>query len=103
MDAWIDMYNKVLSIIKNERKTQSEKLNKSIQYNKMSLDNLEFNKLKKDLKPFKDKLKKKTKIDMDKLDYCINDVLIMLKSSISNLKSINFKKSKLRYIKKTKE
>ena len=27
----------------------------------MSLDNLELNKLKKDLKPFKDKLKKKTK------------------------------------------
>jgi hypothetical protein len=58
----------------------------------MSLYNLELNKLKKDLKPFKDKLKKKTKIVMHTLDYCINDVLIMLKSSISNLKSINFKK-----------
>ena len=103
MNAWIDMYNKVLSIIKNERKTQSEKLNKSIQYNEMSLDNLELNKLKKDLKPFKDELKKKTKIDMHTLDYCINDVLTMLKSSISNLKSKNFKKSKLRYIKKTKK
>ena len=69
----------------------------------MSLDNLKLNKLKKDLKPFKDKLKKKTKIVMHILDYCINDVLIMLKSSISNLKSINFKKNKLRYIKKTKK
>ena len=69
----------------------------------MSLDNLEFNKLKKDLKPYKNELNKKTKIDMHTLDYCINDVLTMLKSSISNLKSKNFKKSKLRYIKKTKK
>ncbi len=103
MDAWIDMYNKVLSIIKNERKLQSEQTNKSLQYNEIKLDNLELNKLKKDLKLFKDELKKKTKIDMHTLDYCINDVLTMLKSSISNLKNKNFKKSKLRYIKKTKK
>ena len=37
------------------------------------------------------------------LDYCINDVLTMLKSSITNLKNSNTKKSKLRYIKKTKK
>lgn len=103
MDAWIDMYNKVLSIIKNERKIQSEQANKSLQYNEMSLDNLELNKLKKDLKPFKDELNKKTQINLHTLDYCINDVITMLKSSISNLKSKNFKKSKLRYIKKTKK
>ena len=103
MDAWIDMYNKVLSVIKNERKLQSEKLNKSIQYNEMNLDNLELNKLRKDLKPFKDELNKKTQINLHTLDYCINDVLTMLKSSISNLKNKNFKKSKLRYIKKTKK
>jgi transposase len=103
MDSWIDMYNKVLFIIKKERKTQSEKANKSLQYNEMSLDNLEINKLKKDLKQFKDELNKKTQINLHTLDYCINDVLTMLKSSISNLKSKNFKKSKLRYIKKTKK
>jgi transposase len=37
------------------------------------------------------------------MDYCINDIFTMLKSSITNLKRKNFKKSKLRYIKKTKK
>ena len=103
MDAWIEMYNKVISIIKNERKTQSIKLNKSLKYNQMNLDNLDLTKLKKDLKPFKHLLKSKYFIDSHTLDYCINDVLTMLKSSITNLKNSNTKKSKLRYIKKTKK
>lgn len=103
MDAWIEMYNKVISIIKNERKTQSIKLNKSLKYNQMNLNNLDLTKLKKDLKPFKHLLKSKYFIDSHTLDYCINDVLTMLKSSITNLKNSNTKKSKLRYIKKTKK
>ena len=103
MDSWIDMYNKVLSVIKNERKQQSLLLNKPLKYNQMNLDNLDLTKLKKDLKPFKNELKSKTAIDSHTLDYCINDVLIMLKSSISNLKQNNCKKSKLRYIKKGKK
>ncbi len=103
MDAWIDMYNKVLSIIKDERIRQSVLLNKSLKYNQMNLDNLDLTKLKKDLQPFKNNLKLKTKIDSHTLDYCINDVLTMLKSSISNLKNNNCKKSKLRYIKKIKK
>jgi transposase len=103
MDAWIEMYNKVISLIKNERKSQSIKLNKSIQYNQMNLDNLDLTKLKKDLKPFKTTLNNLYSIDKHTLDYCINDVLTMLKSSITNLNNHNTKKSKLRYIKKTKK
>ena len=103
MDAWIDMYNKVLSIIKEERKLQSNKLNKPLKYNEMNLDNLGVTKLKKDLHDFKKSLTEKTQIDSHTLDYCINDVLAMLKSVISNLNNNNCKKSKLKYIKKTKK
>ena len=103
MDAWIDMYNKVLSIIKDERKQQSIKMKKPLKYNEMNLDNLKLNKLKKDLHTFKKILVSKTHIDSHTLDYCINDVLTMLKSSISNLKNKTCKKSKLKYIKKTKK
>src|SRR3990167_5048161 len=81
----------------------SIQLNKTLKYNQMNLNNLNLNKLKKDLHPFKKNLIKKTKIDSHTLDYCINDVLTMLKSSITNLKNTNTKKSKLRYIKKTKK
>ena len=73
MDTWIDMYNKVISIIKNERKKQSDKINKSLRYSQMNLNNLNLNKLKKDLHQFKKDLIKDTK------------------------------KSKLRYIKKLKK
>ena len=103
MDSWIEMYNKVISTIKNERKKQSIKLNKTLKYNEMNLNNLKLNKLKANLSPFKNYLKKKSKIDIHTLDYCINDVLIALKSSITNLNRYNSKKSKLRYIKKTKK
>ena len=93
MDSWIDMYNKVLSVIKNERKQQSLLLNKPLKYNEMNLDNLNITKLKKDLHDFKKILTGKTKIDSHTLDYCINDVLTMLSSSISNLNNYNCKKS----------
>lgn len=103
MDTWIDMYNKVVSIIKAERKKQSMILNKVLKYNEINLDNLKLTKLKKDLHDFKKSLVVKTKIDSHTLDYCINDVLTMLSSSISNLNNANCKKSKLKYIKKTKK
>lgn len=103
MDAWIEMYNHVISLIKNERKSQSIKLKKSLKYNQIDLTNLDLTKLKKDLKPFKTKLNNKYSIDKHTLDYCIKDVLTMLKSSITNLNNYNIKKSKLRYIKKTKK
>lgn len=103
MDTWIDMYNKVVSLIKTERKKQSVALNKVLKYNEINLDNLKLTKLKKDLHDFKKSLVAKTKIDSHTLDYCINDVLTMLSSSISNLNNANCKKSKLKYIKKTKK
>lgn len=103
MDAWIDMYNKVISVIKAERKRQSIELKKTLKYNEMNLNNLNITKLKKDLHDFKKILIGKTKIDSHTLDYCINDVLTMLASSISNLNNYNCKKSKLNYIKKTKK
>lgn len=103
MDAWIEMYNQVISLIKNERKSQSIELGKSLKYNQMDLTKLNINKLKKDLNPFKITLNDKYSIDKHTLDYCINDVLTMLKSSVTNLNNFNTKKSKLRYIKKTKK
>lgn len=103
MDAWIVMYNKVISIIKNERKQQSITKNKPLKYNEMNLDNLKLNKLKYDLNEFKALLVKKTKIDSHTLDYCIKDVLSSLDSSISNLNNGNCKKSRLRYLKKNKK
>lgn len=103
MDAWVDMYNKVISVIKEERKKQSNELNKSLKYNEMDLKNLNINKLKKDLHDFKKQLVNKTNINSHTLDYCINDVLTMLSSSISNLNNFHCKKSKLKYIKKTKK
>jgi len=103
MDAWIVMYNKVISIIKNERKQQSITKNKPLKYNEMNLDNLKLNKLKYDLNEFKASLVKKTKIDSHTLDYCIKDVLSSLDSSISNLNNGNCKKSRLRFIKKSKK
>ena len=103
MDTWITMYNKVLSIIKEERKKQSEKLKKSLKYNEIELKNISLNKLKKDLKEFKQKLIVKSKIDSHTLDYCINDALNSLSSSISNLNNGHCKKSRLRFLKKTKK
>ena len=103
MDAWIDMYNEVLSIIKKERKKQSQEQKKSLKYNEINLENLKLNKLKKDLQEYKKSLVEKTKIDSHILDYCINDVLVMLKSSITNLNKKNFSTSRLRYIKKSKD
>jgi transposase len=103
MDTWIIMYNKVLSVIKNERKQQSQQLNKSLQYNQIKLDKLKLGKLKKDLQLFKDDLHNKTGIDKHVLDNCIDTVLSALKTSITNINQGNCKKSKLRYIKKTKK
>jgi transposase len=103
MDAWIVMYNKVISIIKDERKQQSIVNNKPLKYNEMNLDNLKLNKLKYDLNSFKSSLVKKTKIDSHTLDYCIKDVLSSLDSSISNLNNGNCKKTRLRFLKKNKE
>ena len=103
MDAWIDMYNQVLSVIKKGKKRQTILLNKPLKYNEMNLDNLTLNKLKKDLHKFKKELVKNTRIDSDTLDNCINDVLTMLSSSITNLNQNNVKKRKLRYIKKSKK
>ena len=103
MDAWIDMYNQVLSVIKKEKKRQTILLNKPLKYNEMNLDNLTLNKLKKDLHKFKKELVKNTRINSDTLDNCINDVLTMLSSSITNLNQNNVKKRKLRYIKKSKK
>ena len=102
-DCWIDMYNNVISLIKEERKKQSIIQKKTLTYNKMNLDNLKLTKLKKDLILFKQHLINETKIDSHILDYCINDVLTSLSSSISNLNNGHCKKSRLRYLKKSKK
>jgi transposase len=103
MDTWIVMYNKVISIIKEERKQQSILSNKPLKYNEMNLDNLKLNKLKNSLNEFKKSLIKKSKIDSHTLDYCINDALSSLSSSITNLNKGHCKKSRLRFLKKTKK
>ena len=60
----------------------------------MNLNNLGLTKVKKDLFEFKKKLNEDTNIDIHTLDYCINDVLSMLSSSITNLNRFNTKKVK---------
>ena len=101
MNAYIDMYNQIISKIKTIRKQYNEQYNKVFKYNEIEF-NLNLNELKKDFFNYKDKLNKKTKINKHILDYAIKDALTSLESSITNLKEGNTKKSRLRYLKKSK-
>ena len=101
MDAYIDMYNMVLNKIKTIRKELNIKHNKVFKYNEIDFD-LILNELKVEYANFKEKLSVKTKINKHILDYAIKDALTALESVKSNLDNGNIKKSRLRYLKKSK-
>lgn len=101
MDAYIDIYNKVLEKIKNKRREVSEQKNKVLKYNEIDLK-LSIASLKKEFVDFKEQLSKKTNINKHILDYAINDAITMFKSSVTNLNRKRIKKSRLRYLKKSK-
>jgi len=101
MDSYICMYNKILEKIKKTRIEQTKKLNKSLKYNEIDID-LNIGKLKKEFDDYKKILGKETKINQHILDYAMNDAVSMFKSVVTNLENGNYKKSRLRYIKKSK-
>lgn len=101
MDAYIDMYNKVLNKIKTIRKQLNEKHNKVFKYNEIEFD-FNLNKLKVEFSDYKDKLNKQTQINKHILDYAIQDALNAFESVKTNLEKGNIKKSRLRYLKKSK-
>ena len=100
MNAYIDMYNKVIEYFKNEFKKQLKK-NPKFKLIDLNID-LNITKLKKLFSEHKSKLINDTNINAHILDYSINDACAMFKSKVSNLKNGHIKKSKLRYLKKTK-
>lgn len=99
-DAYIEMYNHIISKIKNKFREELQKKPG------LKLVDLKFNstigQLKKEVSVQKNLLKEKYKINMHILDYAIVDAVAMFKSKISNLKNGHIKKSRLRYLKKTK-
>lgn len=101
MDSYIDMYNQVLSKIKSIRKEYNIKNNKVFKYNEIPF-NLSLNQVKKEFSYYKDKLNNKTQINKHILDYAIQDALNALESVKTNLEKGNIKKSRLRYLKKSK-
>lgn len=101
MNSYIDMYNQVLFKIKTFRKEYNIKNNKVHKYNEVPF-NFELNKLKSEFADFKDMLSEKTKINKHILDYAIQDAYNALNSVISNLNNGHIKKSRLRYLKKSK-
>lgn len=99
--AYIHMYNSIIFIIKTKFRDFLKK-NKLAKITDLNID-LDMSKLKKKSKNIKNRLRKNYKINMHILDYAINDAIAMYKSKISNLKNGHIKKSKLRYLKKTKK
>jgi len=100
-NAYIDMYNFVISIIKNEFRKELI-INNKITLVDLKID-LTIGKLKKIASKEKEYLRKKFNINMHILDYAIIDATAMIKSKISNIKNGYQFKSKLKYLKKTKQ
>lgn len=99
-DAYIEMYNFVICKIKTEFRN---KLQDNMNFKLVDLDiNLNMTNLKKEAVYEKILLRKKYTINMHILDYAISDAIAMFKSKICNLKKGHIKKSRLRYLKKSK-
>ena len=101
MDSYIDTYNKVLEIIKSIRKELNKEYNTVFKYNEIDFE-LDFNDLKKDFFDFKEQQSIKNGINKHILDYAIKDALSALDSVQTNLDKGNIKKTRLRYLKKSK-
>lgn len=99
--AYIDMYNFIIGIIKDEFR-ESLEIDSKAKLIDLDID-LNITYLKKISEKTKNKLKNKYNVNMHILDYAINDAIAMYKSKISNLKNGHIKKSRLRYLKRTKK
>lgn len=100
MDGYIDIYNSIIYLIKCEFKKKLEE-NKNFKLINLKVD-LNISKLKKQFSDKKKQIIKSTKINSHILDYAICDAVAMFKSKVSNLRNGHIKKSKLRYLRKTK-
>jgi IS605 OrfB family transposase len=100
-DAYIEMYNLVMKKIKTAFSDEMI-ANKKIKLINLEID-LNITKLKKELSVGKSNIGNKYNINLHILDYAMTDAIAMYKSKISNLKNGHIKKTRLRYLKKTKE
>lgn len=100
-NAYIDMYNHVIQYIKNEFRNGLQQDN-NLKLVDLKID-LSLTNLKKKFSEFKTLLGKNYNVNMHTLDYAISDAVAMYKSKISNLEGGHIKKSRLRYLKKTKQ
>jgi len=100
-NAYIDMYNFVINIIKTEFRKELA-INNKISLSELKID-LTIGKIKKLASAEKEYLQKKFNINMHILDYALVDAVAMFKSKISNIKNGHQYKSKLKYLKKTKK
>ena len=105
MHSWFDatyrlMYNLIIKKIKDTFRLQL-KTNDKLKLHEMEID-LSINKLKKEFADDKKRLHKKTLINMHILDYAMTDACAMFKSKMSNVINGHQKKTRLRYLKKTK-
>jgi hypothetical protein len=98
--GYIDMYNYVISLIKSRFKEELEE-NSKIKLIDLEMD-LNITKIKKKATITKKSLQEKYGINMHVLDYALTDAIAMFKSKISNLKNGHIRKSKLKYLKRTK-
>ena len=99
-NAYIEMYNYVITYIKKQWKKALSK-NKHIKIIDLEID-LNISKIKKQASTEKEYLRNKYSINMHILDYALSDAIAMFKSKISNLKNGYIKKSRLKYLKKSK-
>jgi len=99
-NGYIDMYNYVINLIKN-RFREELKENSKIKLIDLEID-LNISKIKKKATFTKERLREMYSINMHILDYAITDAIAMFKSKVSNLKNGHIRKSKLKYLKKTK-
>jgi len=99
-NAYIDMYNLIIRKIKKAF-TNELKMNSRFKLTDLEID-LNISQLKKEFANDKELLRTKYDINMHILDYAISDAISMYKSKQTNLKKGHIKKSRLRYLKKTK-
>jgi hypothetical protein len=98
--AYIEMYNFVIDLIKTDFKKELA-INSKIKLIDLEID-INIGKLKKKAVNEKNYLRNKYSVNMHILDYALTDAIAMFKSKISNLKNGHIRKSKLKYLKKTK-
>jgi len=100
-NAYVDMYNCIIRKIKNKYIKELNK-NKYLKLTDLTID-LSIGCLKKEFAQTKKILiNKYSQINAHVLDYAMGDAVAMFKSKITNLKNGHIKKSRLRFIKRTR-